>query len=145
VDRLTRTQRSANMRAIRAFGTKPEFIMRRVVCELGLRNRYRLHLHSLPGRPDLVFPTLGKIIFVHGCFWHCHRGCPAAHVPASNYSYWGPKLRRTAARDRKHLQVLASRGWQVLTVWECELAGSLSATRQKILTFLRSPASTTSS
>ena len=83
--------RSANMRAIRSTGMKPELSVRSLVHRLGYR--FRLHRKDLPGKPDLVFASRRKVIFVHGCFWHCHN-CKVAHIPKSNPDYWAPKTRR---------------------------------------------------
>lgn len=106
------------MAAIRSKNTQPEMLVRRLVYSLGCR--YRLHRKDLPGKPDLVFASRRKAIFVHGCFWHCH-GCKISHAPKSNRAYWCPKLIRNQERDAVHLQELRARGWQVLVLWECEL------------------------
>jgi DNA mismatch endonuclease (patch repair protein) len=99
--------RSANMRAIRSTNMRPELAIRRLVHSLGYR--FRLHQQDLPGRPDLVFASRRKIIFVNGCFWHSH-DCKSAHIPKSNRTYWIPKLKRNRARDRKNLQKLQEMG-----------------------------------
>lgn len=108
------------MAAIRGKDTKPEWIVRRLVSSLGYR--YRLHVPTLPGKPDLVFHSRRKVIFVHGCFWHLHSGGCGARLPKSRLEYWGPKLRRNKARDAEHQNALAKAGWKVLTIWECELS-----------------------
>lgn len=110
--------RSANMRAIHSKGMKPELAVRKLVHNLGFR--FRLHRNDLPGRPDLVFPSRRCIIFVHGCFWHCH-GCRLSHTPKSNTEYWIPKLQRNSDRDRKNRRKLKALGWRSLVLWECEL------------------------
>ncbi len=109
------------MRQIRSKDTKPELAVRRLVHRLGYR--FRLHRRDLPGSPDLVFPGRRKVIFVHGCFWHQHPnpGCRDARAPRSNGDYWKPKLARTAVRDAEAEQELRTLGWDVLTIWECEL------------------------
>lgn len=119
-DRITSEQRSRNMSRIGSKNMKPEMVVRRLVHSMGYR--YRLHRHDLPGRPDLVFPSRRKIIFVHGCFWHQHPDphCKIAHRPRSNTDYWEPKLQRNQERDREHQKVLVKHGWKVLTIWECE-------------------------
>jgi DNA mismatch endonuclease (patch repair protein) len=109
--------RSANMRAIRSTGMRPELAVRRLVHGLGYR--YRLHRRTLPGTPDMVFPGRRKVIFVHGCFWHGH-SCKLGHVPKSNLGYWGPKLERNRTRDEKSLKSLKADGWKVLVIWECK-------------------------
>jgi DNA mismatch endonuclease, patch repair protein len=109
--------RSENMRAIRSKGMKPELTIRKLVYNLGFR--YRLHRKELPGKPDLVFSSRRRVIFVHGCFWHSH-GCKLSHSPKSNKDYWGPKLKRNSQRDSEHIKLLASMGWRSLVIWECE-------------------------
>lgn len=106
------------MRGIKSKDTAPEMIVRRLVYSLGFR--YRLHRKDLPGKPDLVFQSRKKIIFVHGCYWHQHLGCKAASIPKSNQKFWIPKLKKNAERDASQLKQLAAMGWGVLTVWECE-------------------------
>jgi len=124
--------RSANMRAIRSKGMKPELAVRRLIHCLGFR--YRLHRSDLPGKPDLVFSSRRCVIFVHGCFWHAH-GCKLFHLPKSNKDYWEPKLQSNKARDIKHLKALSVLGWRSLVIWECELKNRNIATR--INRFLR--------
>lgn len=132
MDRLTPAHRSANMRRIRSTGMKPEMLVRRMVHGMGFR--FRLHRTDLPGKPDLAFPARHKVIFVHGCFWHQHPdpGCKRSHTPRSNDDYWGPKLARNVARDAAALRLLTEAGWEVATVWECELKDAVAvATRLK--------------
>src|SRR4051794_17406249 len=98
-DRITPEQRSANMRAIRSKNTKPELAVRSLVHRLGFR--FRLHCPNLPGKPDLCFPSKGKLIFVHGCYWHGH-GCRAvAKPPETNRDYWVNKIANNVARDQR--------------------------------------------
>ena len=110
--------RSANMRAIRSKDMRPELAVRSLVHKLGYR--FRLHRKDLPGKPDLVFPSQRKVIFVNGCFWHAH-GCKISHAPKSNLQYWGPKLERNRARDEKNIGALRADGWETMVIWECEL------------------------
>ncbi|ACL06392.1 DNA mismatch endonuclease Vsr [Desulfatibacillum aliphaticivorans] len=118
-DNLTKKQRKHTMKQVRSKNTKPEWIVRRTVFRLGFR--YRLHRKDLPGKPDLVFPGRKKIIFVHGCFWHQHQGCPASNRPASNTEYWNRKLDRNMERDQKNIEALENDGWRVLVIWECQI------------------------
>lgn len=106
------------MAAVRSRHTKPEMRVRRAVHAMGYR--YSLHKKDLPGSPDLVFTSRKKILFVHGCFWHVHECRAGRNAPASNLEYWRKKRRRNVARDRRDVQRLIERGWQVLVVWECE-------------------------
>lgn len=137
-DRISKDARSRNMRQITSGNTRPEMRLRRLVYALGYR--YRLHVRSLPGCPDLVFHSRKKVLFLHGCFWHRHQGCRYAHLPESNTSYWIPKLRRNAARDAENAQALATAGWAVLTVWECEMRDE-SAIAARLRAFLGSRSS----
>ena len=97
--------------------TKPELIVRRLLHSMGFR--YRLHRRDLPGRPDIVFVSRRKAIFVHGCFWHGH-DCPKGRLPKSRLDYWQPKLDETKNRDRIKQEQLQSLGWRVLVIWQCE-------------------------
>jgi DNA mismatch endonuclease (patch repair protein) len=110
--------RSENMRAIRGKDTRPELEVRRLIHGLGYR--FRLHRADLPGKPDLAFPARRKVIFVHGCFWHCH-ACKSGLIPNSNRDFWLPKLGQNKARDARNLVALTQQGWKVLVIWECEL------------------------
>jgi DNA mismatch endonuclease, patch repair protein len=118
-DTLTRAERSERMSRVRARDTKPEMTVRKLVFSLGYR--YRLHDRKLPGTPDLVFASRRKAIFVHGCFWHRHAGCPNTRWPKSKLRFWVPKLTENRARDIKKLRKLRRLGWGVLVVWECEV------------------------
>lgn len=117
-DYLNPERRSDNMRKIRAKNTSPEMLVRRLVHGMGFR--YRLHVAALPGKPDIVFPRLKKIIEVRGCFWHQHGNCIDSHIPKSRPGYWLPKLQRNRSRDAANLQNLKALGFRVLVVWECE-------------------------
>lgn len=119
MDTLDGQQRSARMSLVRAKNTKPELLVRRLVHGLGYR--YRLHRRTLPGTPDLVFPGRDKVIFVHGCFWHRHRGCELARMPKSRLEFWVPKLEGNAQRDARDVRALRRLGWSVMTIWECQL------------------------
>lgn len=133
VDKLTANRRSENMRKIRSKDTLPERIVRRLIHGLGYR--YRLHATELPGKPDLIFPSRKKAIFVHGCFWHGHAECREGRVPNSRKEYWGPKLHGNRMRDAAHEKALSNLGWTTLTLWECQL-GDATDLCQKIDKFL---------
>lgn len=120
-DTVTPKRRSEIMSNIRAKGMKPEMIVRRLTHAMGFR--YQLHRKDLPGKPDLVFPSRRKVIFVHGCFWHQHDdpSCKIARVPQSNREYWLPKLQRNAERDTESQAQLYAMGWDTLIIWECKV------------------------
>ena len=111
-------ERSRIMRAVKDRDTKPEMIVRRMIHGMGYR--YRLHRRDLPGKPDLVFPSRRKVVFVHGCFWHGHDCKRGNRQPATNRDYWIPKLQRNRARDKENLARLRQLGWKSTVVWECE-------------------------
>lgn len=118
MDTLTPERRSENMSRIRSRDTSPEMTVRRLAHAMGFR--YRLYVAKLPGKPDLVFPRLKKVIEVRGCFWHRHKGCIDSHIPKSRTAYWQPKLAKNQRRDAENLANLKALGWKVLTVWECQ-------------------------
>ncbi|MBI3704752.1 MAG: DNA mismatch endonuclease Vsr [Rhizobiales bacterium] len=121
VDTLTRRERSARMSLIRGKHSKPELLVRRLVHVMGYR--YRLHTKGLPGKPDLVFRSRKKVIFVHGCFWHRHpsQKCNLARLPKSRLEFWLPKLESNRIRDIHNQKALRAAGWKILVVWECQL------------------------
>ena len=118
-DSLTPEQRSLQMSRVKSVDTKPEMLVRKLVFAMGYR--YRIHDKRLPGKPDLIFASRKKIIFVNGCFFHRHDGCVLARIPKTRMDFWIPKLEGNKLRDRKILASLAQEGWSVLVVWECEL------------------------
>ncbi|HZT59683.1 MAG TPA: very short patch repair endonuclease [Pyrinomonadaceae bacterium] len=116
-DVLTPEQRSFNMSRIRNRNTRPEMIVRSTVHRMGYR--YSLHRKDLPGKPDLVFRSRRKIIFVHGCFFHMH-DCPYGRVvPKTNAEFWRTKRLSNVERDKRNQAALEEMGWEVLRVWEC--------------------------
>jgi len=123
------------MRRIRSTGTNPEMLVRRLVHRMGFR--YRLHVPELPGKPDLVFFRLKRIIEVQGCFWHQHPGCVDSHIPKTRAEYWNPKLERNCSRDRSNHRKLRRLGWQLMIDWECETKAEVKL-RRKLTRFLTS-------
>jgi DNA mismatch endonuclease, patch repair protein len=122
---LTRSQMMAR---IRSHDTKPEVLTRAAVHALGIR--FRKHVSSLPGKPDLGNKTAKWAIFVHGCFWHSHRGCKLASDPKSNRRYWVDKLRRNRTRDAAKIAALRADGFRVLVVWECHVRDGTKLQRE---------------
>ena len=125
------------MSRIRGKNTKPELLVRRLLHAKGYR--YRLHGKSgsgrLPGNPDLVFAGRRKVIFVNGCFWHFHDCRAGQHAPKANAAFWEAKRSRTRERDDQQRRQLEASGWEVLTVWECELKDG-SALEAQLVAFL---------
>ncbi len=119
MDVVTPQTRSLMMSNIRGKNTRPEIIVRRLLHAAGLR--FRLHRRDLPGMPDVVLPKHRVAIFVHGCYWHVHKGCRLFKMPESNVKFWREKLESNRDRDRRNINHLRERGWRVLVIWECLL------------------------
>ncbi len=109
------------MGKVRQKDTEPEMLVRRFLFSKGFR--YRIHDSRYPGSPDIILPKYKTVIFINGCFWHCHLGCRAAKLPETNPEFWQAKLKRNAERDSKINKELEKSNWKVLIVWECEVKG----------------------
>jgi len=110
--------RSQVMARVRSSDTGPERRVRAALWAEGLR--YRLNDKKLPGRPDLVFPSRRIVVFVHGCFWHRHPGCPSTRTPRTRVDFWEAKFAENTARDARVEAELRALGRRVIVVWECE-------------------------
>lgn len=119
MDSLTKEKRSWNMSRIRSNDTTPELAVRSFLFRHGFR--FRLHVKSLPGHPDIVLPKYKTVIEVRGCFWHRHPGCRQATTPSTNAEFWQEKFKRNVERDRNTEKLLKELGWNLIVVWECEL------------------------
>lgn len=123
------------MSRIRSKDTKPEMLVRRFLHKNGFR--YRLHVKTLPGKPDIVLPKYKTVIFIHGCFWHGHEGCRYYVVPKTRTEWWLNKIGGNIANDNKAKAVLQDAGWNIITIWECELKkSSLEETLKNLLNSL---------
>lgn len=120
MDRLDKSRRSWNMGRIRGRDTSPEVAVRSMLHRAGYR--FRLHVKTLPGKPDIVLRSRNTVIFVHGCFWHRHEGCKQCYTPKSNIEFWETKFAGNVQRDKKNTCALKTAGWRVIIVWECELS-----------------------
>ncbi len=118
-DVVDKATRSRMMSGIKGKNTKPELLVRRYLHGRGLR--YRLHVKRLPGTPDLVLPKYRTVVFVHGCFWHQHKGCRYATIPKTRQEFWLEKLTANCSRDLANEIKLGELGWRVVTIWECEV------------------------
>ena len=121
MDTFTKDERSNIMRKVRSRNTLPELAVRSLLHRMGYR--FRLHRRDLPGAPDIVLPKYKTVVFVHGCFWHRHKGCNRASMPTSRLEYWVPKFTKTKQRDRDNPKALKRLGWRVVVVWECQIRG----------------------
>lgn len=127
------------MSQIKGKNTKPELLVRRWLWANNFR--YRLHYKHLPGKPDIVFPGRKKVIFVHGCFWHCHK-CRYFKWPGTNAAFWQNKINSNVMRDKKNRKELKKTGWDYLVIWECDLKRkNLEPTWKKIKSFLEKTSS----
>ena len=118
-DLISPEKRSHIMSMIRSKNTKPELIVRRFLFQHGFR--FRINVRRLPGTPDIVLRKYHTAIFVNGCFWHGHEGCPDFRPPRSRVEWWTAKLRRNQERDARVREKLRSMGWQTMVIWECQL------------------------
>ena len=118
VDVFSQVKRSWIMGRVKGRDTKPEMMVRSLVHRMGFR--FRVHRRDLPGNPDVVLPRHRKVIFIHGCFWHGHPGCPRSKRPTTNQTFWDKKLNGNLERDKRFQEELRHTGWRVLVIWQCE-------------------------
>lgn len=117
-DVFSKEKRSWIMGRVKWRDTKPEMLVRSLVHRMGFR--FRVHRRDLPGNPDIVLPRHGKVIFVHGCFWHGHKRCSRSKRPTTNKTFWNKKLDGNIERDKRFRRELRRMGWKVLVVWQCD-------------------------
>ncbi len=130
----TSPQRSRIMRAVRRCDTGPERMLQSSLRRLRLR--FSKKSRDLPGSPDIVFRASRVAVFVHGCFWHRHKGCPLATTPRSNIRYWRAKFAANMERDRRKVSELKRLGWKVIIVWQCEIEADADKAAQRVKDFL---------
>ncbi|HQO62897.1 MAG TPA: DNA mismatch endonuclease Vsr [Syntrophorhabdus sp.] len=118
MDTLTKEKRSWNMSRIRSKNTGPERLVRSLLHSMGYR--FRLHSRTLPGSPDIVLPKYKTVIFVHGCYWHCHKNCRYAYIPKTRKEFWRQKFEANIKRDRQARRKLRELGWRPVVIWECK-------------------------
>ena len=128
-DVVSEEQRSYIMSRVASKNTKPELLVRSYLHRRGFR--FRIHGKNLPGRPDLVFPKHRAVVFVHGCFWHRHDGCPGTTMPSTRVEFWQNKFDRNMARDQANQAELRELGWRVIVLWECEI-GTIAAREERL-------------
>lgn len=124
------------MSRIRGKDTKPEMLIRKFLFSHGYR--YKLHDRKLPGKPDLVLPRYNTVIFIHGCFWHGHKGCKYFVVPKTRTEWWLDKIRRNQQNDQQAVELLKENDWKIITIWECDLRPvKVESTLKKLLKSFR--------
>jgi DNA mismatch endonuclease (patch repair protein) len=128
MDSLSPERRSWNMSRIRSKDTNPEKVVRSLLHRMGYR--FRLHVRTLPGAPDIVLLRYHTVIFVNGCFWHRHANCVLAYTPKTRTGFWKKKLSRNVARQHKVNDELEAMGWRVMTVWECDISDRLALSQK---------------
>lgn len=133
MDIFSRKKRSQIMSRVSGKNTKPEIAVRSLLHNLGFR--FRLHRKDLPGKPDITLPKYKKVIFVHGCFWHGHADCSRSKRPSTNEEFWREKLDKNIERDKTTVNALKELGWDVLTLWTCEV-NETNKLKTKLLSFL---------
>ena len=131
MDIWSKEKRSDVMSKIRSKNTKPEKLLRSALHKQGYR--FRIHRKDLPGKPDIVFPKQKLAIFVHGCFWHFHKDCREGRIPSSNSTFWKEKLEKNITKDEKAVCILSLMGWNVLTVWECDIEERIALVLETIM------------
>jgi DNA mismatch endonuclease (patch repair protein) len=134
MDIWPKEKRSRVMSRILAKNTKPERSVRKMLTDLGYR--YRLHAKKLPGKPDIILSRYNAVIFVHGCFWHLHKGCRDGTVPKTRKKYWQIKLLGNRERHIQHMRELKKQGWKVLRLWECEIEKKPEWVEDRLYAFL---------
>jgi DNA mismatch endonuclease (patch repair protein) len=139
MDIWSKEKRSEVMSKIKGKNTKPELLLRSQLFKQGFR--FRIHRKDLPGKPDIVLPKYKTVIFVHGCFWHYHKDCKEGRIPSTNSTFWKNKLQGNVAKDKAHLKELEKMGWQVITIWECEIERDITDVVKR-LNLIRRPAIT---
>ena len=130
-DKITPEHRSWNMKQIKDKDTKLEISVRKYLFSQGFR--YRKNDKRYPGKPDIVMPKYKTAIFIHGCFWHRHENCKLATTPKTRTDFWLNKFERNVINDKKHQQQLEDMGWNVITIWECELKKDFEDVMSKLI------------
>jgi DNA mismatch endonuclease, patch repair protein len=110
--------RRALMQRVRQRRTKAEDLVAAALRDLG--RHYRRNVRHLPGSPDFANQRRGWAIFVNGCFWHHHKGCPRGTIPTRNRAFWLEKFAANRKRDAAKIRLLRRAGLRVVVVWECE-------------------------
>ena len=131
IDTISTKQRSYVMSRITGRDTKPELIVRAMLHRAGYR--FKTDDKTLPGRPDIVLPKYGTVVFVHGCFWHRHKNCKQASTPKSNRAFWRKKFAHNQQKDARAKRQLNALGWRYVTLWECQITKNPQAALDRVI------------
>lgn len=138
-DRISKEQRSINMKAIKGKDTKQEVLVRKYLFSKG--KRFRKSDRKLPGTPDVVLPKYKTVIFINGCFWHRHENCKLAYIPKSNVEFWNKKFKKNIRNDLTNKEKLKRLDFRIIEIWECELKNNqervLEELNKKLDNFLK--------
>ena len=124
------------MSRIRGKDTSIEVKVRKYLFSKGFR--FRKNDKRLPGKPDVVLPKYHTVIFIHGCFWPRHPGCKDTTTPKTRTEYWLDKFERNVANDRARYEALEAAGWNVITLWECDINKRFDETMSRVVQELKS-------
>lgn len=130
-DSISKEQRSWNMSQIKSKDTRIEVSVRKYLFSRGLR--FRKNDKRYPGKPNVVLSKYHTVIFVNGCFWHHHEGCKYASIPKTRTDFWIKKFKNNIENDKAHNEELKSMGWNVITIWECELKNDFQSTMENVV------------
>lgn len=134
-DKVSKEKRSWMMSRIKGKDTKVEVLVRSYLFSKGYR--FRKNDKRYPGKPDVVLPKYKTVLFINGCYWHRHPGCKYAQTPTSNVEFWQEKFKKNVANDKRNIKRLEESGWNVITLWECELKKNFDETMLKLESMLR--------
>jgi DNA mismatch endonuclease (patch repair protein) len=124
---LTAHQRSYCMSRVKNRNTDLEALVRSELFKRGWR--FRKHVSSLPGTPDIVFVRQGVAVFVDGDFWHGYR---FPRWEASLSEFWITKIQKNRKRDRRNFAKLRRLGWRVARVWQHEIKRDLYGSVERL-------------
>lgn len=116
---MTDASTSLRMRQVKTENTSIEQRVRSILHKMGYR--FSLRNNKLYGKPDVILPKHGTVIFVHGCFWHGHTCKKGRLRPVRHAAYWIEKIEHNKQRDKKVYRGLKNLGWKVITIWECQI------------------------
>lgn len=135
-DSLSKEKRSWNMSRIRGKDTAIEIKVRKYLFSHGFR--FRKNVADLPGKPDIVLPKYKTVVFIHGCYWHRHKGCKYCYTPKTNVEFWNKKFEDNIRNDENKCKLLHEAGWNVITLWECDIEKRFESTMEILEQQLRS-------